>query len=50
MLLSDDLLEAVFGLDDGPAVMDPETEHGARAGHELPSDDEEFAAPPHDEP
>ncbi len=48
MLLSDDLLEAVFGLDEQPAVLDPETEQEL-AGHELPSDDEEFAAPPRDE-
>jgi hypothetical protein len=45
-VLDDDLLEAVFGIAGGPAVADPETDG---AVGELPTDQEEFAAPPRDE-
>jgi hypothetical protein len=45
-ILDDDLLEVVFGIAGGPAVVDPDTE-GATG--ELPTDHEEFAAPPRDD-
>lgn len=46
--LTDELLEVLFGISDGPAVEDPEAEPGA-SSDELPTDVEEFAAPPRDE-
>jgi hypothetical protein len=47
--LTDEVLVFLFGIVDGAAVEDPETEAGA-SNDALPTDLEELAAPPRDEP
>lgn len=46
---TDEQLEVVFGIPEPAVVDDPDTEPGAWS-LELPTDEEEFAAPPRDRP